>query len=1170
MFNILITGDYNTTYSSSAITFLERIPSGSCNVYFSGTTGSFKNPIINHIDGNFSGSIIPLNWSENYNDLMIKACINDTASFDLILLNEINGNWINYIDSYIITTEYGIPVISAHYNDTKNQIKIGNFYGFPPIVNIGWGNFNLNNSGSYGNELEFYDNPLHARNLYSNIAMIDSSGSKLPLNELNSAATVAAKYLNLIIALSASYAASTEKSSEIYSSYILENKRQFYFDTRQYLRQISSRYTASWSSTEGYGIIQLHNKTGSYDLMPDITSSINFDNLNAGTPFYISVIEKESGSKFEFNWKNFYQSSYKNTEIKVNDRTIYKGENESFTWTSDLLSKSAKITFHTNLKNGLQSIPEENSIINLNVLNSANKYRKLYYGYSCANNKKYIAISTLYTEDILLSSGVVDILTYNQTTNCYENIFSIKKIVNPDDFLMLLGTENLTEDIDDNLIGDDFLSTESSEITAPLLLSSENLYKINTEKNYNIYIKDFTKTDDEIVLNLEVDNIFNLINYTYDKFGKSLALNDDLLAVGCPSFFVNFSNNQSINYGTVDIYNLSTHKSGEPFYPLISIPAVESNDQSFGDSVSFCKGDDDSLYLAVGSGTVYGSAGGVFIFKRNGIDNKSWDLIQTLLPEEQNECFGGKLSFDQSGTKTLVVGNSNTVSNVGKVYIYEFDGNLWVKTRVLYPKTDIEQKLEYINDISPIIATNNCSGYGNSLSIWNDTIIVGAPTDTAYYEYTGGDLKHRGAIYFYKRCAELTNEFRFIQKTWGNNKTLIDNKFGFDVSMYENKAIVTVPKYYTNFTANYIEKTLTKRLACNPYDFYYDTLGEVSIYDYNNSSSLWDLTYTYQKNKEYNVPYLNYGYCGCLYHDVFVIGAPCIINDVENFTNYYNDAIRGYAYIYNLNDLNENVYVGNVFYRDGKIILSNSGSIFSNLLKNPYDSSIYEYDLSYKGKLTLHEKQIVCTIQPGEFNYSTNPTSMINNSYFSFKDLDLMFKYLNSKIYGEGKYDWWNNLNFTEVEESLFNLYTENYDYENVLIDSHVSTLSSSYSNWDVDGNNKINLNDMILIWKYFADTINSVDVFRHTELKSKRKTLTEIIDYIKNYVIVKQYGKINPLFMNFEYSSSIDRTGSYLASYITTVGLYDGIDLVGVAKLASPIKNSGEYILNILVKWDH
>ena len=75
------------------------------------------------------------------------------------------------------------------------------------------------------------------------------------------------------------------------------------------------------------------------------------------------------------------------------------------------------------------------------------------------------------------------------------------------------------------------------------------------------------------------------------------------------------------------------------------------------------------------------------------------------------------------------------------------------------------------------------------------------------------------------------------------------------------------------------------------------------------------------------------------------------------------------------------------------------------------------------------------------------------------------------------------------------------------------------------------------------------------------------------NYLDVKT-SKVNPSYINpeffgYQYSSSIDNTGSYLAPYITTVGLYNGPYLVAVGKLGTPIKNGGEFPINILVKWD-
>jgi hypothetical protein len=60
------------------------------------------------------------------------------------------------------------------------------------------------------------------------------------------------------------------------------------------------------------------------------------------------------------------------------------------------------------------------------------------------------------------------------------------------------------------------------------------------------------------------------------------------------------------------------------------------------------------------------------------------------------------------------------------------------------------------------------------------------------------------------------------------------------------------------------------------------------------------------------------------------------------------------------------------------------------------------------------------------------------------------------------------------------------------------------------------------------------------------------------------------PEFGVYEYSSSIDPTGSYLAPYITTIGLYDNnMDMVAVAKLATPVKSMPDLPVNFLVRID-
>ena len=64
--------------------------------------------------------------------------------------------------------------------------------------------------------------------------------------------------------------------------------------------------------------------------------------------------------------------------------------------------------------------------------------------------------------------------------------------------------------------------------------------------------------------------------------------------------------------------------------------------------------------------------------------------------------------------------------------------------------------------------------------------------------------------------------------------------------------------------------------------------------------------------------------------------------------------------------------------------------------------------------------------------------------------------------------------------------------------------------------------------------------------------------------------GRIKPIFANYEYSASIDPTGSFATPYVTTIGLYDdNMDLVAVAKLPQPIKSEHDITVNFIVRFD-
>ena len=62
----------------------------------------------------------------------------------------------------------------------------------------------------------------------------------------------------------------------------------------------------------------------------------------------------------------------------------------------------------------------------------------------------------------------------------------------------------------------------------------------------------------------------------------------------------------------------------------------------------------------------------------------------------------------------------------------------------------------------------------------------------------------------------------------------------------------------------------------------------------------------------------------------------------------------------------------------------------------------------------------------------------------------------------------------------------------------------------------------------------------------------------------------INDEFSYYEDNVSLDQTGSFLAPYITTIGLYDNeLNMVAVAKLPQPIKSTPDYPVNFIIRFD-
>lgn len=81
----------------------------------------------------------------------------------------------------------------------------------------------------------------------------------------------------------------------------------------------------------------------------------------------------------------------------------------------------------------------------------------------------------------------------------------------------------------------------------------------------------------------------------------------------------------------------------------------------------------------------------------------------------------------------------------------------------------------------------------------------------------------------------------------------------------------------------------------------------------------------------------------------------------------------------------------------------------------------------------------------------------------------------------------------------------------------------------------------------------------------------TETNAYDLDFRLVSDFNGTTKIgFDEYEYSSSLDPTGSYLAPYITTIGLYDeNYDMVAVAKVPSKPKSTPDYPINFVIRFD-
>lgn len=767
------------------------------------------------------------------------------------------------------------------------------------------------------------------------------------------------------------------------------------------------------------------------------------------------------------------------------------------------------------------------------------------YGYKVAAYGDYIAIGSppSFRSGSGFCIGEVSVKKYNYSKNIYENYLTLQKTLDQDNSSIF----NLSQ-------ADDIL----------------------------------TENGDYLIYNFS-DN--SAVNKVENEYGNSLSIYNIDLAVSTRFFTCSLyaSPTTLITGSNVDIYDLSTTNI-IPYFTITSSFKRESG--SFGCDVSL-----GNNILAIGANKSFNNKGEVFLYIKS---NNIWSYLTSLTGSDsiQGDYFGTSIKFDTSGSTRLIVANSSSNSSTGTVYLFESSSAGWNEIKKFRGDNDYNYKLQYLDSFPSSSSSQSYDNFGKSLSIYGNYIVIGCPNESQYYEYNGSTLRKRGCVFVHQYC-DTKNEWNQTQKIynglWDDNEAVFkDNKFGYSVDISNDYLVASSLKYNFPFSASYISGTLNTVLFDENRENLDNTLGYV--YLYKNISGSWNPVKNLYRKKEVGYPYTVYGYSVAVSTQSLVVGSPCLFRETlrtvtQSLYNYKN--IRGYSYVYNFNDFSDNIHIGNVFYRTGDIILKTTSSIFNDLSlrHGVYDDPIPYYDINYDSRITLYENQILCTIEPGEFNISTNPTATYKLPFdydingdknFDFTDADLILRYICKLNLGHEK--WWTIVIENEYETSLFNYYTGlqkneynskvtdqtlNYFSGSLLTNDYITFFNQRRNLFDFDGAGNLDINDMFIFWKYFSNQLTDNLYKKYTTIKSTRSKYSDIIKYLD----VKT-SKINPSyikeeFFNYQYSSSIDNTGSFLAPYITTVGLYNGTNLVAIGKLGTPIKNGGEFPLNILVKWD-
>ena len=289
-------------------------------------------------------------------------------------------------------------------------------------------------------------------------------------------------------------------------------------------------------------------------------------------------------------------------------------------------------------------------------------------------------------------------------------------------------------------------------------------------------------------------------------------------------------------------------------------------------------------------------------------------------------------------------------------------------------------------------------------------------------------------------------------------------------------------------------------------------------------------------------------------------GSVSLIDDFEQLNEMtYTDDTFG-----NLEDSRDKIYVS-------RIDVTNELFNFTDLAENVYSASLIPVEVEPFDTFDIQNN--VLKIKYGGKTYELNLISLdIQSGMFIAEEIPFLPEEAQGIKVGNVFYNQGLIVLTRDVAEKLQNRWKLDYKSTKTIYE-HEYLLIADQDEFNVSQNPSA----VVTVggdYESFTDTSGNIRrVYTKQPVKYIRKAsslenATGSLDY--TYTYSGSVGTTKAGFEHWDLSGSMDSTGSFLAPFITTIGLYDDdCDLIAVAKLPQPIKSEHDLTVNFIVRFD-